>query len=93
MPPLPSGFFPRGRSAETSTIFSTYDEQSTGIAIGDVSGKAAPAALYAALTSGIMRAAAAQHPSPATMLKLLNESLHERKVDSQYVSHGFCGLE
>jgi sigma-B regulation protein RsbU (phosphoserine phosphatase) len=70
--------------------FLTYDEQSTGIAIGDVSGKAAPAALYAALTSGIMRAAAAQHPSPATMLKLLNESLHERKVDSQYVSMVFA---
>jgi phosphoserine phosphatase RsbU/P len=70
--------------------FLTYDQQSTGIAIGDVSGKAAPAALYAALTSGIMRAAAAQHPSPATMLKLLNESLHERKLDSQYVSMIFA---
>ena len=55
-----------------------------------MSGKAAPAALYAALTSGIMRAAAAQHPSPATMLKLLNDSLHERKVDSQYVTMVFA---
>ena len=38
--------------------FLQYDEQRTGIALGDVSGKAAPAALYAALVSGIMRAAA-----------------------------------
>jgi phosphoserine phosphatase RsbU/P len=30
--------------------------------LGDVSGKAAPAALFAALVSGIMRAAAAQQP-------------------------------
>lgn len=66
--------------------FLKYDEQLTAIAVGDVSGKAAPAALYGALTSGIMRAAASQHPSPAAMLKLLNESLHERRVDSQYVT-------
>ena len=66
--------------------FLKYDKQTTGIAVGDVSGKAAPAALYAALTSGIMRAAASQHPSPAAMLKVLNDSLHERRVDSQYVT-------
>jgi phosphoserine phosphatase RsbU/P len=66
--------------------FLKYDKQSTGIAMGDVSGKAAPAALYGALTSGIMRAAAGQRPSPAAMLTLLNESLHERKVDTQYVT-------
>ncbi len=70
--------------------FITYDQQSTAIAIGDVSGKAAPAALYGALTSGIMRAAAGQHPSPAAMLKLLNESLRERRVDSQYVTMVFA---
>ncbi len=70
--------------------FLEYDKQTTGIAMGDVSGKAAPAALYAALTSGIMRAAASQHPSPAGMLKVLNESLHERRVDSQYVTMVFA---
>lgn len=66
--------------------FLEYDKQTTAIAIGDVSGKGAPAALYAALTSGIMRSAAAQHPSPAAMLKQLNETVHERRVDSQYVT-------
>jgi sigma-B regulation protein RsbU (phosphoserine phosphatase) len=66
--------------------FLRYDRQTTAVAMGDVSGKAAPAALFGALTSGIMRAAASQRPTPAEMLKVLNESLHERRVDSQYVT-------
>jgi len=56
------------------------------IALGDVSGKAAPAALYAALVSGIMRSLALQHHAPAAMLTVLNEALQERKLDSQYVT-------
>jgi sigma-B regulation protein RsbU (phosphoserine phosphatase) len=70
--------------------FLKYDRQTTAIAVGDVSGKAAPAALYAALTSGIMRAAASGRLSPANMLKQLNDSLHERRVDSQYVAMVFA---
>jgi len=62
-----------------------YDHNRSAIALGDVSGKAAPAALYGALVSGIMRSAAAQSLSPSAMLKVLNDSLQERKVDSQYV--------
>jgi len=62
-----------------------YDHHRSAIALGDVSGKAAPAALYAALVSGIMRSAASQSLSPSDMLKALNDSLQERKVDSQYV--------
>jgi sigma-B regulation protein RsbU (phosphoserine phosphatase) len=67
-----------------------YDKHSTGIALGDASGKAAPAALYAALVSGIMRAAAPQCPHPADMLRLLNDSLQERRVDAQYVTMVFA---
>jgi len=40
----------------------------TGLAVGDVSGKAAPAALYAALVSGILRSHAPIEPGPAEML-------------------------
>ena len=58
--------------------------------MGDVSGKAAPAALYAALISGIMRAASSQALSPAAMLKQLNDSLQERKMDAQYVTMVFA---
>lgn len=66
--------------------FMVYDSETTAIAVGDVSGKGAPAALYAALTSGIMRAEAGMRPSPAEMLRTLNESVHERRVDTQYVT-------
>jgi sigma-B regulation protein RsbU (phosphoserine phosphatase) len=70
--------------------FLPYDDERTGIAMGDVSGKAAPAALYAALISGIMRAATSQALSPAAMLKQLNDSLQERKMDAQYVTMVFA---
>ena len=70
--------------------FLPYDDQCIGIAMGDVSGKAAPAALYAALISGIMRAATSQALSPAAMLKQLNDSLQERKMDAQYVTMVFA---
>jgi sigma-B regulation protein RsbU (phosphoserine phosphatase) len=65
--------------------FVDYGQGQTAIVLGDVSGKAAPAALFAALVSGIMRAAAAHRPAPAQMLKLLNDALQERKLESQYV--------
>ncbi len=39
--------------------FVEYGDRRTAIVLGDVSGKAAPAALFAALASGIMRSAAA----------------------------------
>ncbi len=58
----------------------------TLIVLGDVSGKAAPAALYAALVSGILRSLAPQRLPPAQLLTVLNRQLQERKLDSQYVT-------
>ena len=66
--------------------FLDYGPGRIALAIGDVSGKAAPAALYAALVSGILRSLAPQHLSPAAMLAALNDQLQERKLDSQYVT-------
>ena len=66
--------------------FLDYGPGRTALAVGDVSGKAAPAALYAALVSGILRSLAPQHLSPATMLTALNDQLQERKLDAQYVT-------
>jgi phosphoserine phosphatase RsbU/P len=66
--------------------FIDYGSNRTAIVLGDVSGKAAPAALFAALVSGIMRSAAQQQPGPADMLAHLNDALQERKLDSQYVT-------
>ncbi len=65
--------------------FVQYDSNRSAIVLGDVSGKATPAALYAALVSGIMRSAANQLLSPSALLESLNDSLQERKLDSQYV--------
>ncbi|WP_263358223.1 GAF domain-containing SpoIIE family protein phosphatase [Acidicapsa ligni] len=70
--------------------FVEYDSNNSAIVLGDVSGKAAPAALFAALVSGIMRSAAVQKPAPAEMLRLLNDALQERRLDSQYVTMLYC---
>jgi sigma-B regulation protein RsbU (phosphoserine phosphatase) len=70
--------------------FVDYGPNRTAIVLGDVSGKAAPAALFAALVSGIMRSAALQLPEPAQMLAKLNDALQERKLESQYVSMLFA---
>jgi phosphoserine phosphatase RsbU/P len=66
--------------------FIPYSGERIGIVIGDVSGKGAPAALYAALVGGILRSAAATEPSAAEMLSLVNSSLAERPMGAQYVS-------
>jgi sigma-B regulation protein RsbU (phosphoserine phosphatase) len=70
--------------------FVDYGPNRTAIVLGDVSGKAAPAALFAALVSGIMRSAAAQLPEPAQMLALLNDAIQERKLELQYVTMLFA---
>jgi sigma-B regulation protein RsbU (phosphoserine phosphatase) len=70
--------------------FLQYDPNRSAVALGDVSGKAAPAALYAALVSGIMRSVASRKLSPSLMLKTLNDALQERKLDSQYVTMVFA---
>lgn len=56
------------------------------IAVGDVSGKGAAAALYAALVSGFLRSHTTDRPGAAEMLRRINQSLIERKVDAQYVT-------
>jgi len=65
--------------------FLGYGKGRSAIMLGDVSGKAAPAALFAALVSGLMRSAVQQRPAPAEMLTRLNDALQERKLESQYV--------
>jgi sigma-B regulation protein RsbU (phosphoserine phosphatase) len=71
---------------EASQVAFTIPPSRTLIVIGDVSGKAAPAALYAALVSGILRSLAPRHLPPARLLAVLNEQLQERKLDGQYVT-------
>jgi sigma-B regulation protein RsbU (phosphoserine phosphatase) len=66
--------------------FIPYSMSRLGIAIGDVSGKGAPAAIYAALVSGILRSHAPIEPAPSEMLSAVNLSLAERRVEAQFVS-------
>jgi sigma-B regulation protein RsbU (phosphoserine phosphatase) len=70
--------------------FVEYGPGRMAIVLGDVSGKAAPAALFAALVSGIMRSAAQQRLEPARMLATLNNTIQERKLESQYVTMLFA---
>jgi sigma-B regulation protein RsbU (phosphoserine phosphatase) len=58
----------------------------TALAIGDVSGKGAPAAIYEALVSGILRSHAAEELGAAEMMKAINQSLGERPIAAQFVS-------
>jgi len=66
--------------------FVNYSLSRTALVIGDVSGKGAPAAIYAALVSGILRSHAPMEPGPAEMLSAVNFSLGERRIEAQFVS-------
>lgn len=66
--------------------FFTGDGKNTIIALGDVSGKGAAAALYGALVSGLLRTMAPQSCEPGLLLKSLNEALIGRKVDARFVT-------
>ncbi len=66
--------------------FLQYSQEQLGMVIGDVSGKGAPAAIYAALVSGILRSHAPIEPGPAEMLRAVNFSLGERRIEGQFVS-------
>jgi sigma-B regulation protein RsbU (phosphoserine phosphatase) len=66
--------------------FVNYSLSRTAIVVGDVSGKGAPAAIYAALVAGILRSHAPIEPSPSEMLSAVNFSLSERRIEAQFVS-------
>ena len=66
--------------------FVDYSLSRFAMVIGDVSGKGAPAAIYAALVSGILRSHAPLEPGPAEMLSAVNFSLGERRIEGQFVS-------
>jgi sigma-B regulation protein RsbU (phosphoserine phosphatase) len=65
--------------------FLEYKPPRACITVGDVSGKGAPAALYAALVSGILRSLAHDEPAPAELLSSVNRSLNQRRLDANYV--------
>src|SRR6185312_11796084 len=66
--------------------FLSYSQSRLGLVVGDVSGKGAPAAIYAGVVAGILRSHAPMEPAPAEMLTAVNYSLVERRIDAQFVS-------
>ena len=64
--------------------FITFDDGRLAIVAGDVAGKGAPAALYAALSSGIIRTRATRKYPSGQMLELVNKTLFSRPIESQY---------
>jgi sigma-B regulation protein RsbU (phosphoserine phosphatase) len=74
--------------------FFQYGDGRIAVAIGDVAGKATSAALYAALTVGILRELASHaRLSPAEMLSVLNDKLLELEVDRRFVAMAFAVLD
>jgi sigma-B regulation protein RsbU (phosphoserine phosphatase) len=66
--------------------FLAYGKDRHVLAVGDVSGKGAPAALYGAMASGILRSLAPQKLSPPDLLRRLNLILLERKIEGHFIT-------
>ncbi len=66
--------------------FLSYGRERQVIVVGDVSGKGAPAALYAALASGTLRSLAPQKLPPPDMMKRLNIMFLERKIEGHFIT-------
>ena len=66
--------------------FLNYGKDRPVLAVGDVSGKGAPAALYGAMASGILRSLAPQKLSPPDLLRRLSLVLLERKIEGHFIT-------
>ena len=68
-------------------FYDFYDlDGSTGILIGDVSGKGAAAALYAGMANGLARSAAQLRLSPGKTLSQVNQWLLDRRIEARYLA-------
>ena len=71
----------------TGDVYDIFEHGNDAVlALGDVSGKGAAAALYGAMVSGLLRTLAHRKRSPAELLRLLNNVLRERAVEARYVT-------
>ena len=67
-----------------------YGPQQLGIALGDVSGKGTAAALYGAVSIGIMRSLAPLKLQPAEMLRQMNQIVGERRIEGRFMTACFA---
>jgi sigma-B regulation protein RsbU (phosphoserine phosphatase) len=70
--------------------FLRYGPQQLGIALGDVSGKGTAAALYGAVSIGIMRSLAPLKLQPAEMLRQMNQIVGERRIEGRFMTACFA---
>lgn len=92
MPPESERFLLSAQSLSAKTVggdfydFISIGGQRLGIAIGDVSGKGIPAALYMARLISDLRFIASSEPSPAATLERINEQLVRRSRRGMFVT-------
>lgn len=70
--------------------FLHYGKDRHVLTVGDVSGKGAPAALYGALAGGIIRSLAALRLPVTEMLRRLNATLLERRVEGHFITLAYA---
>lgn len=91
-PPPERGFSVFARSLPAASVggdlfdFAEFDRDRIGIAVGDVTGKGVPAALYMARIVSDLRQLTQRYMSPATVLKELNKLLVERSRRGMFVT-------
>jgi len=79
--------------------FLTPEPQSLVIAVGDVSGKGVPAALYSAFAGELVRSRTfrrrytSDRSSPAGVLASMNTILHERQLEQYYCTLCYAGFD
>jgi phosphoserine phosphatase RsbU/P len=61
-----------------------------GVATGDVAGKGVPAALYAAFTSGVVRARAFERRGPAELMERVNRTLRRRGIEGLFCTLAYA---
>ena len=84
------GSRPRANSAATSTTSSSPEPNRLVVAVGDVSGKGVPAALYSAFAGELVRGRTFRRryttdaTTPAGVLLSMNTILHQRQLEEYY---------
>jgi phosphoserine phosphatase RsbU/P len=66
--------------------FFLIDRDRIGFAIGDVSGKGVPAALFMAVSRTLLRATASRGFSPDECMQQVNQILHQESISSMFVT-------
>lgn len=78
-------------SVVSGDFYDFYDfGDSIGLLNGDVSGKGAAAALYAALASGLLRTAATMELPPGAALNRVNQALLDRRIEARFLAALFA---